>query len=275
MPSALRVSYLLAGVLGLAVALPTFAQEPRESDYLGTFVYVSAQRGDQDVPQDRLDGTIVVSPGQIALNGPDGETGFLIQYQVADDQGPIKIRMEIVESFMEDTVGSKAQGLVKQEDGLTTLIYRYGDDAFPDDFQPDGPTEHLIVMKKPAAPKLVGTYEYLKGVTVNGETEGEDSGTSTIEITEDAFRLISPDGTVTFVMEYTVEKVGEELQVTIEVVESVLQDSIGSVAKGLIKVDGDELSLIYDFGENADYPQSFKPDSPTQILHIIKRMADL
>ena len=139
-------------LIGLAalLAAPAVAMAQEEDSNYGTYTYVRGQRGDQPVPEENLAGqTVETTEDRIALIDPEGNESFVIFYTVDDSEETIKIAMEIIEStVMEDAIGSQAKGLVKLDGDEVTLIYDYESGDYPDDFEPDGPAQHLFVLKK-------------------------------------------------------------------------------------------------------------------------------
>ena len=149
----MQLRTLIAPTVAALLCVPALATAQEENAYRGTFSYVKGQRGDQPIPAQDLEGsTVRVEDGKVVLVGADGEDQFTISYTVDDSGETVKVDMEIVKSIMAETVGSKAKGLVKVDDqGQITLIYDYAEGAgYPEDFSPDGATQHLFVLKKKA-----------------------------------------------------------------------------------------------------------------------------
>ena len=57
------------------------------------------------------------------------------------------------------------------------------------------------------------------------------------------------------------------------VVGGVIGKVAGSTAKGLIKVEGDTVTLIYDYGGGE--PKDFEPDGETQHLFVLKKQKQI
>ncbi len=117
----------------------------------GTYKYVRGQRGEDEVPSERLVGTVKISESKLSLTDEAGVDLFVIEYSIDEEAMPAKFTMEIVESEMPETVGAVAKGLAKHdtESGTLTLIYDYAEGAtHPKSFQPESATQHLFVMKK-------------------------------------------------------------------------------------------------------------------------------
>ncbi|RUL88644.1 hypothetical protein [Tautonia sociabilis] len=150
------VPLIAPGLLALLISpspSPAAPQDERAA-YLGTYSYIKGMRGGQQVPEEDLKGRKVeLEDGELSLIGPDGTEEFEIKVTLdsePDDQGVVKFTMEITESSLfAEAVGAKAKGLGKYEDGTITLIYDFAENAsHPDDFEPEGPTQHLFVIKK-------------------------------------------------------------------------------------------------------------------------------
>jgi hypothetical protein len=147
---------VLSGValLGVAMAVATAQDQKKKADDkpFGIYTYVKGMRGDQEIAKDRLEGNKVeIEKDEVTLIGPDGQEQFEISYTIDEDKdGVVKLSMKIVESVMEDTIGSTAKGLAKHEGDTITLIYDYESGKHPADFTPDGPSQHLFVLKKVA-----------------------------------------------------------------------------------------------------------------------------
>ena len=143
----------LAALL-LAPALAFSQDEDKDNEStnpIGMYIYVKGMRGDMEIPKEHLEGSKVeIEEGELALLSPEGKEEFEITYTIDDDSDPqaVKFSMEIVEAEMQEAVGSKAKGLAKMDGDTITLIYDHGGGDYPDDFEPDGDTQHLFVIKK-------------------------------------------------------------------------------------------------------------------------------
>jgi hypothetical protein len=146
---------MVSGVLALLLSPAAPPQEEKAAHH-GIYEYVKGMRGDQEVPEENLKGRKVeIEEGELELIGPDGAEEFEIKVTMdgePSEEGVAKFTMEITESSLfQEAVGSKAKALGKFEDGTITVIYDYSEGAeYPDDFEPDGPTQHMFVFKKVA-----------------------------------------------------------------------------------------------------------------------------
>lgn len=151
----LMVPGLMALLIGPGPS-PAATQDEEKAAYHGIYTYVKGMRGDQEVPEQNLEGRQVeIEEGELTLIGPDGTDEFEIKVTMDGEPGEDgvgKFTMEITaSSAFAEAVGSKAKALGKHEGDTITVIYDYSEGAeHPDDFEPDGPTQHLFVLKKSA-----------------------------------------------------------------------------------------------------------------------------
>ncbi len=266
----MRTTILFA--LVALTAAPALAQDEKkygDGAYFGTYDYVSGQRGDQKLPAAELDGTIQVTEGKLSLLDAEGVAQYVMTYTVDHDDSPIKITMAITDSPDGAADGATAKGLVGVKGELVTLIYDFASGDYPDDFEPDNDSQFLFVLKKQSGADFSGTYLYVKGM--KGDTEvPEDNLAGDIKLTNDKFILLSPGGEEVFVMAYEVDEVGAVTKVSMEITSSIMQETVGGTAKGLMKLEGSTLSVIYDYAGEG-YPDDFTPDSPTQNLFVLKK----
>jgi hypothetical protein len=118
-----------------------------------------------------------------------------------------------------------------------------------------------------------GTYSYVKGMRGDQPVPEEDLKDHSVKIDESKLSLIGPDGTATFEITYVIdEDKGEgHHTATLTIVKSEMQETVGAKAKALAKHEGDTITLIYDFAEDAAYPADFEPKGPTQQLFVLKK----
>jgi uncharacterized protein (TIGR03067 family) len=150
--TALGFGFVLAAAMAMAWAPAARAQD-EEDNHLGTYEYVSGKSGDQDIPKERLTGTVQVTEDMILLLDEEGKESFAISFTAEGEEAPYKLTMKIERSVMPDAVGATAKGLAKHEGDTATLIYDFSEGAdFPDDFEPEA-EQHLFVLKKVAEPE--------------------------------------------------------------------------------------------------------------------------
>lgn len=130
-------------------ALAGPAEDTLGEKLLGTYAYVSGKRGDEAVEKERLTGKVRITKEAIALVGEGDEEEFVIPYKLEPEKdGKAKLSLEITKAAIAEAVGSKAKGLVKLEGDTVSLIYDIEEGSEPDDFEPDGPMQHLFVLKR-------------------------------------------------------------------------------------------------------------------------------
>ena len=122
-----------------------------------------------------------------------------------------------------------------------------------------------------------GMYTYVKGMRGDTEIPKEHLEGSKVEIEEGELALLSPEGKEEFEITYTIDDDSDPQAVkfSMEIVEAEMQEAVGSKAKGLAKMEGDTITLIYDYGDGADYPDDFEPDGDTQHLFVIKKTGEI
>ncbi len=139
----------VATLISAAAWAGTAAEDGLGEKLVGTYAYVSGKRGDADVEKAHLAGKVRITKDTIALVGEAGEEEFVIPYKLEPEKdGKAKLSLEITKAVLAEAVGSKAKGLVKLEGDTVTLIYDYEEGSEPDDFEPDGPMQHLFVLKR-------------------------------------------------------------------------------------------------------------------------------
>ena len=121
-----------------------------------------------------------------------------------------------------------------------------------------------------------GDYTYVKGMRGDREVDQEELKKYGVKLDESKLSLLAPDGTIEFEIRYVLdgEQGADQYLATLTITKSVMEDAVGTKAKALSRVEGDTITLIYDYAEGADYPADFEPDGPTQHLFVFKKKAD-
>jgi uncharacterized protein (TIGR03067 family) len=132
--------------------------------------------------------------------------------------------------------------------GLTTVAVLFAGVALAADEKEDAKFD---------AAKMEGTWTITAGMK-NGEKAEVDKYKDAVEITKDKITLKTPDGS--FVFKYTVDAKASPASVELEIVEPDMFK--GSKATGIVKLDGDTLTLCYP-AMGGDKPKDFdaKKDS--------------
>lgn len=268
--------------LAMFAALPalSLAQEKDHSPY-GLYEIEKGMRGDQTLPEERLEKSMVkVSENRIELLDEQGNASYVITFKVDEEGDPLKLSMEIIKSAdMPDAVGAKAKGLARIDGEEVTLIYDFAEGAdYPKDFTPKSDTQHLFVLEKEDENdddddenEVAGTFAYVKGVKA-GQPIPEENLAGSVKVTKDQLTLLGPAGEQYFVFSYKVDESGNPRKLSMEILKSsIMPDSVGSKAKGLIKHEGGQVYLVYDYAPDAGYPEDFSAKAETQNLFVLKR----
>ena len=137
--------------IGLVFALVLSAASARAqglSNLAGTYKLVSGEKGDSEIPRNRLDGVVRITPDTMTLHDKDNNEVYVIQYSIDRAAEPARIMMTVTRSSRSESVGSRARGLIKAQGKQLTLIYDYKGSDYPSDFHPKGDTQHLFVMER-------------------------------------------------------------------------------------------------------------------------------
>ena len=122
------------------------------------------------------------------------------------------------------------------------------------------------------ADKIQGTYNYVSGKK-GDEAIDKDRLAGKVKITKDTIYLLGEGGEEEFVIPYTFSADGTSRgKLKMEIKKGVVAEAVGSTARGLVKLEGDTLTLIYDFQEGRS-PEDFTPKDAMQHLYILKRSA--
>lgn len=123
------------------------------------------------------------------------------------------------------------------------------------------------------AESLVGTYTYESGKKGTMEIPEDRLDAQTVNITKETIALIGLDGKEAFVIKYNLKPGGsaEKCEVEMEITKSVFEDAVGSKAGGLIKKDGETVTVLYNVNSE-DIPKDFEPEEG-QHLFVLKRKA--
>ena len=123
----------------------TLAKQPAElkaEHLLGTWKYLSGNRGGEVRTAEDLEDSVVVDKKNFTLKG--SEATFVMSYKLNLEATPQEIDFTIVEGPF--AIGGKAPGIIKFEDEKLTVAYAVGADR-PTDFKA-GEGKHMFVLKK-------------------------------------------------------------------------------------------------------------------------------
>src|SRR4051794_11920993 len=112
------IGYLLVSALALSSATVR-AQGP---DILaGTYKLVSGEKGDSEIPKNRLDGVVRITQDTMTLNDKDNNEVYVIRYSAEPGKESSRILMTVTRSSRSEAVGMKARGLFKVKGDRLTL----------------------------------------------------------------------------------------------------------------------------------------------------------
>jgi uncharacterized protein (TIGR03067 family) len=134
----------------------------------------------------------------------------------------------------------------------------------------------LVLVTSPARAQgtgdYVGTYKVISGKRGDKDVPKEHLHSS-VRILRDTMTAYDIDHNEVYVLKYNVEKGEPPHRVTMVITKSTRPDAVGTNARGLIKADGDKLTLIYD-EKGKEFPKDFTPKDETQHLFIMERTTD-
>jgi hypothetical protein len=121
--------------------------------------------------------------------------------------------------------------------------------------------------------KFAGTYLYQSGKNGTEDLPKDELEKQTVNITKDTITLIDLDGREAFVIKYAIRPGGTEgrCELDMEITESMLDQAVGSKAGGLMKKDGETVTIIYN-AMSEDIPKDFEPEEG-QHLFVLNRKA--
>ena len=85
--------------------------------------------------------------------------------------------------------------------------------------------------------------------------------------------LLDKEGKEMFAISYKIVDDESPYKIDMKIERSVMEDAVGTTAKGLGKHDGDMATLIYNFAPNSEYPDDFEPDDQEH-LFVMKHVDD-
>ncbi len=146
MPARLPVC-LVTVVAILRLTTPAQAAEDaafEAAKLVGTWAYVSAEKGGEKSGPERLKGKVVITEDKLTLKGDDGD--FVMKYELDQSKTPVAIKLTIVESPFGE--GATANGIIQLKDKQLKLCYGEMGEGAPKEFaSPSGSKARLIVLK--------------------------------------------------------------------------------------------------------------------------------
>lgn len=121
---------------------------------------------------------------------------------------------------------------------------------------------------------LIGTYTIVSGHAGDEEIPREELQGRAV-IAEDRMTLYDDDNNERYVVDYRVEEKGDDdvCKITMRTLRSTRGEAEGMTARGLIKSDGETLTLIYSH-EGEDYPDDFEPDGEHELKFVLKKASE-
>jgi uncharacterized protein (TIGR03067 family) len=263
-------SVVLSLVVTLFITTSAIAQEVKKgslhSKLLGKWTYTSGQRAGETVDPSGLPGDVTFRKKDLTLPaGPEGE--FLIGYSLDESKKPATINLSIKDGPVPE---GTSVGILKIEGDTLTICYSFDGSGRPAKFESTEQNgAHLFVLKrKPAidVTKLLGDWTY-----VSGKRAGEMSDASrlqgTVTFAKDTVSLPGgPDAR--FVMAYKIDASKSPATIDLEIKEGPVPEG---KAKGIIKLDGDKLSVCYA-PAGSERPKSFvSTEKDRNFLFTLKR----
>ncbi len=120
------------------------------------------------------------------------------------------------------------------------------------------------------ARKLAGTY------TIESGKDGtliipEERLRGSVKVAGDKMTLYDADNKEVYVIQFELKGDSMPAKVAMKTIDSTKQEAEGSKALVLIKLEGDTLTIMYDFGDEAIYPEDFVPQTDKQHMFVLKR----
>jgi uncharacterized protein (TIGR03067 family) len=119
------------------------------------------------------------------------------------------------------------------------------------------------------AQQLAGTYKLVSGKRGDMEIP-KDRLDGIVRIMPGTMTVYDKDNNEVYVIRYSLEQDDKPMRIAMTVTKSTRSESVGSKARGLIKVEGNRATMIYDY-KGDDYPGDFEPKGDTQHLFIMER----
>ena len=238
------------------------------ADLVGEWTIQSGMRQGNKVESERLPPAVNVDKENFKMPaGPDQE--FVIAYKLDTKSNPIAVDFDIKSGPAPE---GHAIGIMKLENGELTLCYDPVGLTRPTKFETtEGNGCFLFVMKKKTAEfnakSLIGTWNYTSGNKAGEELPAERMQGDVV-VTEKDFTM--PAGpSDKFVMSYKLD--AKKSPVTIDLNIESGPAPAGTPALGLIKVDGDTMTLCYHpLGQ--DRPEKFEANASNGcFMFVLKR----
>jgi hypothetical protein len=123
------------------------------------------------------------------------------------------------------------------------------------------------------ADKFVGTYLYESAREGDQQLPKDALDGRAVNVTGDTITLIDVDGKEAYVIKYKAEAGDDEsrCKLHMQIIKAAMPEAVGSKAGGLIKREGDKVTLIYNPMDES-VPVDFEPGDGRH-LFVLKRKA--
>ena len=116
---------------------------------------------------------------------------------------------------------------------------------------------------------LQGTYRIISGER-GDQPVPRDHLDGVVKITGETMTLHDKDHNEVYVIRYGILPAKEASRISMTVTKSSRPDAVNTKAHGLIKLQGQRITLIYDL-KSADYPSDFDPRNNDQHRFVLER----
>lgn len=120
------------------------------------------------------------------------------------------------------------------------------------------------------AAKLVGTYK-LVSVNNGGKDIPKDQVNGQVRIVKDVMTTFDADNKEVYVVRYNIDREGEPARIAMTVTSSSRPGAVGMKARGLVKVEGKTLTMIYDY-KGEEFPTDFDAKGDSQNRLVMERI---
>jgi uncharacterized protein (TIGR03067 family) len=118
--------------------------------------------------------------------------------------------------------------------------------------------------------QMIGTYKLVSGSN-GGKDIPKEHLNGRVQIGRSVMTTYDADNKEVYVVRFNVEREEEPARIGMVVTSSSRPDSVGMKARGLVKVEGKKLTLIYDY-KGEEFPSDFKPNGDSQNLLVMERV---
>ena len=118
--------------------------------------------------------------------------------------------------------------------------------------------------------KLIGTYKLVSGNN-GGKDIPKEHLNGQVRIAKDVMTTYDADHKEVYVVRYNIDREGEPARIAMTVTSSSRPGSVGTKGRGLVKVEGKKLTLIYDY-KSEEFPSDFEPKGDSQNRFVMERI---